>query len=394
MTSRLLDQVVRWFRHRPVIDAVVAFAMAVFVATGEFGVDFFGPTIAGFGPRLPPLWLGIPLGLAVGLLTWRRRQAPALLLAGSLAATFLVSAQVAVVLALYTLAERTTAWPKVAASVLVSVVLIGIPIWRYAGADGAIPVTVAVCVAPALLGLYVGTRRELVERMRERAERLEREQHQRVAQARSDERAHIARDMHDVVAHRVALIVLQATALESARGGDAVARGRQIGAIGREALAELRALVGILRGDDDAPLTPQPGLADLDALVEDSRRLGVPVTLEVENATGVRLPLLIEHAAYRIVQESLTNVHKHAPGARTRIRVRQTPQSLRVTISNGRGRPATAPPLPVGGHGLLGLAERVHLIGGKLTSGPTPDGGFSLVAEVPIAPGKDNERTD
>ncbi|MGC5288185.1 sensor histidine kinase [Micromonospora sp. DT231] len=394
MTSRLLVQAVRWSRHRPVIDAVAAFAMAVFVATGEFGVDFFGPTIAGFGPRLPPLRLGIPLGLAVGLLTWRRRQAPTLLLAGSLAATFLVSAQVAVVLALYTLAERTTAWPRVAASVLVSVVLIGIPIWRYAGADGAIPVTVAVCVAPALLGLYVGTRRELVERMRERAERLEREQHQRVAQARSDERAHIARDMHDVVAHRVALIVLQATALESARGGDAVARGRQIGAIGREALAELRTLVGILRGDDDAPLAPQPGLADLDALVEDSRRLGVPVTLEVENATGERLPLLIEHAAYRIVQESLTNVHKHAPGARTRIRVRQTPQSLRVTISNGRGRPATAPPLPVGGHGLLGLAERVHLIGGKLTSGPTPDGGFSLVAEVPIAPGKDNERTD
>ncbi|MEU8082344.1 histidine kinase [Micromonospora sp. NPDC049101] len=394
MTSRLLAQVVRWFRRRPVIDAVAAAAMALCVATGEFGVDFFGPTLAGFGPRIPPLWLGIPLGLAVGLLTWRRRRAPAVLLAGSLAASVLVSAQLTVMLALYTLAERSTAWPKVTVSLLVSVVLVGTPIWWYAGADGAIPVTVAVCVAPALLGLYVGTRRELVERMRERAERLEREQHQRVAQARSDERAHIARDMHDVVAHRVALIVLQATALESARGGDAVSRGRQIAAIGREALAELRALVGILRGDDDVPLAPQPGLAELDALVEDSRRLGVPVTLDVENDTGVRLPLLVEHAVYRIVQESLTNVHKHAPGARTRIRVRQTRQSLRVTISNGRGRPATAPPLPVGGHGLLGLAERVHLIGGELTSGPTEDGGFRLLVEVPIAPGKDNDGTD
>jgi hypothetical protein len=244
--SRVLHQVVHWLGRRPVIDAVAAFAMAVCVATGEFGVDFFGPTLAGFGPRLPPLWLGIPLGLTVGLLTWRRRQAPAVLLAGSLAATVLVSAQVTVMLALYTLAERTTSGPKVAASLLVSVVLVGTPIWQYAGADGAIPVTVAICVAPAFLGLYVGTRRELVERMRERAERLEREQHQRVAQARSDERTHIARDMHDVVAHRVALIVLQATALESARNGDAAARGRQIGAIGREALAELRALVGIL----------------------------------------------------------------------------------------------------------------------------------------------------
>ncbi|MEU7611652.1 histidine kinase [Micromonospora sp. NPDC049204] len=394
MTSRLLDQVVRWSRHQPLIDALAACAIAVLVATGEFGTDFFGPTIAGFRPRYPPLWLGIPLGLAVGLLTWRRRQTPVLLLACSLGATFLVSAHVTVLLALYTLAERTTAWPKVAASVLVSVVLVGIPIWRYSGADGAIPLSVAICVAPALLGLYVGTRRELIERMRERAERLEREQHQRVVQARSDERANIARDMHDVVAHRVALIVLQATALESARGRDAVARGRQIAAIGREALAELRTLVGILRGADAAPLAPQPGLAELDALVEDSRRLGVPVTLEVGNVTGERLPLLIEHAAYRIVQESLTNVHKHAPGARTRICIRQTQQSLRVTIRNGRGRPATAPPLPVGGHGLLGLAERVHLIGGKLTSDPTPDGGFSLVAEIPIAAGKDHDRTD
>jgi signal transduction histidine kinase len=114
----------------------------------------------------------------------------------------------------------------------------------------------------------------------------------------------------------------------------------------------------------------------------------------VENETSERLPLLIEHAAYRIVQESLTNVHKHAPGARTRIRIRQTRQSLRITISNGRGRPATTLPMPVGGHGLLGLAERVHLIGGELTSGPTIDGGFSLVAEVPISPREDNDLTD
>ncbi|MEU4555081.1 signal transduction histidine kinase [Micromonospora violae] len=376
------------------IDAVAAFAMAACAATGQFGVDFFGPALAGFGPGLPPVWLGSSLGLAVGLLTWRRRQAPTVLLAGALTATALVSAQATVVLALYTLAERTMAWPKVAVSVLVSVVLVGTPIWRYAGADGAIPVTVAVCVAPAFLGLYVGTRRELVERIRERAERLEREQHQRVAQARSDERAQIARDMHDVVAHRVALIVLQATALESAGGEDAVVRGRQIGAIGREALAELRALVGILRSDDDAPITPHPGVADLDALVADSRRLGVPVTLSLEKETAERLPLLVEHAAYRIVQESLTNVHKHAPGARTRIRIRQTRQSLQVVISSGRGRPTTTPPLPGGRHGLLGLAERVHLIGGELTSGPTADGGFSLVAELPIAPGRNHDLTD
>ena len=155
--------------------------------------------------------------------------------------------------------------------------------------------------------------------MRERAERIEREQHQRIARARSDERAKIARDMHDVVTHRVALMVLQTTALEASKGEDAVAIGKQIGAIGREALAELRALVEVLRNDGDAPLAPQPGLAELDALIEESRRLGAPVTLEVEHQTGERLPLLVEHTTYRIVQESLTNVHKHAPGARTRV---------------------------------------------------------------------------
>ncbi|MEV1329241.1 histidine kinase [Micromonospora costi] len=395
MRSRHLHQVVRWFRRRPVIDAAAAVALALCTATGQFGVDFFGPTLAGFEPRLPPAWLGLPLGLAVGALTWRRRRSPVILLAGTLAANTLVSAQVTVMLALYTLATRTAAWPRVTVSILVSVVLVGVPIWRYAGADGAIPVTIAVCVAPALLGLYVGTRRKLVERIRERAERLEREQYERVAQARSDERAQIARDMHDVVTHRVSLMVLQATALEASGGEEAVRMGRQIGAIGREALAELRSLVEVLRSDGDLPLAPQAGLADVEALVEESRRLGVPVTLEVENETNARPSLLVEHAVYRVVQEALTNVHKHAPGARTRVRIQQSRQSLRVTISNGRGRPATRASLPAGGgHGLLGLGERVRLIGGTLTSGPTPDGAFDVVADMPVAPGKDDDRTD
>ncbi|MFC0505173.1 sensor histidine kinase [Micromonospora costi] len=395
MRSRHLHQVVRWFCRRPVIDAVAAFAVAVCTATGQFGVDFFGPTLAGFEPRLPPVWLGLPLGLAVGVLTWRRLRSPAVLLAGTLAANTLVSAQVAVMLALYTLATRTAAWPRVTASILVSVVLVGVPIWRYAGADGAVPVTVAVCVAPALLGLYVGTRRKLVERIRERAERLEREQYERVAQTRSDERAQIARDMHDVVTHRVSLMVLQATALEASRGEEAVRTGRQIGAIGREALAELRSLVEVLRSDGDLPLAPQAGLADVEALVEESRKLGVPVTLEVENDTGARPSLLVEHAVYRVVQEALTNVHKHAPGARTRVRIQQSRQSLRVTISNGRGRPATRASLPAGGgHGLLGLGERVRLIGGTLTSGPTRDGAFEVVADMPVAPGTDDDPID
>jgi signal transduction histidine kinase len=194
--------------------------------------------------------------------------------------------------------------------------------------------------------------------------------------------------MHDVVTHRVSLMVLQATALEAATGGDPVAIGKQIGATGREALAELRSLVGVLRNDTDAPLTPQPGLADLPALIEESRRIGIPVTLDVADPAARRPPLLVEHAAYRLVRESLTNVHKHAPGARTRIRVEQSPHVLRLSVRNARGRPVGNIPLPAGGHGLLGLAERVRLVGGEFSAGPTADGGFEVTAEVPIRRGE------
>ncbi|MFG3706625.1 sensor histidine kinase [Micromonospora sp. NPDC047670] len=365
-------------------DTAMALLVAVFTATGGFGTnDFFGPTLSGLDDRVPPPWLGVPLAAAVGLLTRWRRRLPVTLLAGSLLANALVSAHTAVVVALYTLGERSTAWPRVAAATLASTVVVAVPIWRFAGADGAIPISMAVCVAPVLLGLYVGTRHELMQRIQERAQRVEREQQQRIAQARSDERAQIARDMHDVVTHRVSLMVLQATALEATSGEDAVTIARQIGATGREALAELRALVAVLRHDDDLPLTPQPGLADLDVLIEESRRVGIPVTLDVTNPAGRRPPLLVEHTAYRFVQEALTNVHKHAPGAPTRVRIQQTARLLRLSVRNGRGRPVTNAPLPVGGHGLLGLAERVRLVGGAFTAGPTPDGGFEVTAEVP-----------
>ncbi|PWU57318.1 histidine kinase [Micromonospora sp. S4605] len=364
-------------------DTAVALVVAVLTATGEFGTDFFGPTLAGLDDGVPPLWLGLPLAVGVGLLARWRRRLPVIVLAGALLANALVPAHAAVAVALYTLAERTTDWPKVTAGTLASAVLVGVPLWRFAGADGAVPISMAVCVAPALLGMYVGTRHELVERIRERAERIEREQQQRVARARSDERAQIARDMHDLVTHRVALMVLQATALEVATGEEAVAIGKQIGATGREALAELRSLVAVLRNDDDAPLAPHPGLAELDVLIEESRRIGIPVTLDA-NLAGERPPLLVEHTAYRFVQEALTNVHKHAPGAPTRVRVQQTPHLLRLSVSNGRGRPVTDASLPAGGHGLLGLAERVRLVGGEFTAGPTADGGFEVTAEVLI----------
>lgn len=125
--------------------------------------------------------------------------------------------------------------------------------------------------------------------------------------------------MHDVVTHRVSLMALHATALEATGVKDATVIGRRIGAIGREALGELRSLVQVLRADGDAPLAPQPGLADLADLVAES---------------GVRPPALVEHAVYRVVQEALTNVHKHAGDAETRVLVRQTRDVLRLSVTN------------------------------------------------------------
>lgn len=374
---------------RPVLDAVVALTAAAATVSGDFGVGRrFGSLGSLHVGWHPPLWSALLLGLPVGALAWWRRRRPELFVLGAMAACAALSAYAPVLLAQYTYAERTTSWRKVLATIPPGFVVVGIPIWQLGGTDAPVLPILGICVAPALLGLYVGTRRELVAGIRERAERAEREQYQRILAARSDERAQIARDMHDVVTHRVSLMVLHATALEAAQGRDAAAIGGRIGTIGREALDELRALLEVLRAEDGggAPLAPQPGLGELEDLVATSRRLGMPVSLELADESGAWTPALVEHAVYRVVQEALTNVHKHADGARTRVRIRRTPTVLRLSVSNDRGRRGGHPGLPDGGHGLLGIAERIRLVGGELTARPTPDGGFEILAEVPLKP--------
>ncbi len=371
-------------RFRPVADGAVAVVLAVTTAAQDGRSANFA-----YADPTPPLWLAVPLGLLTGAAAWQRRRRPELFLLCALVSFVALSSWVAVMVAQYTLAERTASWRKAAPATLAALAVVAVPVWRMGGPDAAAPISLGICLLPALLGLYVGAHRALLAELRERAERAEREQHQRVTQARSDERAQIARDMHDVVTHRVSLIVLHATALEAARGESALTLGRQIGTIGREALTELRSLVEVLRSDTDIPLAPQPGLAELDDLVAESRRTGIPVTLTMTDGTGAgsgppALPALVEHAVYRVVQEALTNVHKHAGDAETRIEVRHTPRLLRLSVTNGRGTADGATDLPSGGHGLLGIAERIRLLGGELTARPTPDNGFEIRAEVPL----------
>ncbi len=235
-----------------------------------------------------------------------------------------------------------------------------------------------------VLGLWVRARRDVLAGLHERAERLEREQAVRAEQARGHERARIAREMHDVVAHRVSLMVLHAGALEVNAPDERTARAAElIRGTGREALDNLRDVLGVLRapaGGPPAPLTPQPGLDDVAGLVEQSRAAGVHITRRDEG-TPRELPAMVGSTAYRIVQEALTNVHKHAPGAPVEVVVGYRPEEVSVTVRNEAGRGPAAGPR--GGFGLVGLRERVHLLGGSFRAGPTGHGGFDVAALLP-----------
>lgn len=311
-----------------------------------------------------------------------RRRHPVLLSAAALLSWGIATGWPAILIAQYGVGAYLRSARLRVAVTLITVVAVGWPLWRIAGADGSLPLSVVLCVLPALVGLYLTSRREVVASLRERARRNEREERLRIEQARAEERAQIARDMHDVVTHRVSLMVLHATALEAADGApDSAEIAERIQTIGRTALDELRTLVGVLRDGSEAPLRPQPGLADLAELVSDSRELGLTVDLSLDPA--VRASSMVEHAVYRVVQEALTNVHRHAPAGRTAVTVGPDGPRLRLVVRNE----LTGEPSPGGGHGLLGIGERVRLVGGTLTAGRSADGWFELVASMPRATG-------
>ncbi|WP_344413558.1 sensor histidine kinase [Amycolatopsis minnesotensis] len=247
-------------------------------------------------------------------------------------------------------------------------------------------------VAPALGGMYVEARRQLVSSLRDRAERAEREQELLAERARAQERRHLAAEMHDVVTHRLSLMVLQAGALGVVSTDDKVrTAANDIRQAGTQALDELRDLVGVLRGDEAIAMV-QPGRngsppenpADFDALVADSGTAGTPVSYQVEGERESVSPT-VARTAYRVVQEALTNIRKHAPGSATRVQLRYLPDGLRISVVN---EAPSRPPDPLlaasgSGAGLLGLRQRVELIGGSLHSGHSPDGGYRVDAILP-----------
>ncbi|MFC7532847.1 sensor histidine kinase [Actinoplanes sp. GCM10030250] len=231
-------------------------------------------------------------------------------------------------------------------------------------------------VIVALWGMLVRSRRQLIVSWRERAERAESEQQLRIAQARVLERTRIAREMHDVLAHRISLLSLHAGALEyrpDAPAAEIAGAAAVVRESAHQALQDLRAVIGVLRDgqseETGPPERPQPTLTALPALADESRSAGIKVRLEV-TADSEAAPVATARAAYRIIQEGLTNVRKHAPGAVVRVAVGGAPgEGLTIEIRNPLPLTAPAAPIPGTGVGLIGLAERATLAGGRLSHG-------------------------
>ncbi|MFD8817195.1 sensor histidine kinase [Streptomyces sp. NPDC059627] len=294
----------------------------------------------------------------------------------------------------------------------------------------AVTTSLGLTAPPVLLGLYVGARRRLMESLRERADSLERElqllaerAEERAEWARGEERTRIAREMHDVVAHRVSLMVVHAAALQAVARKDpekAVKNAALVGDMGRQALTELREMLGVLRSGEagqrrtavapvpvpasvSVPLAAVgvaaavaasrvaeeegPWLSELEVLVGQSAAAGMVVDLSVEG-TVRSYAVEIEQTAFRVVQEALTNVHKHAAGAKTHVRLAHRVAEIAMQVENEpppEPASAAAVGLPSGGNGLVGMRERVLGLGGVFVSGPTDAGGFRVSAVIPSA---------
>jgi signal transduction histidine kinase len=298
-------------------------------------------------------------------------------------------------IAYYTVMERCQAWVRWALS---AVLLAGI-IFSQALPGHTEPyeffVAVLIFVAAGMAGVLGRTRRAYVAEVESRAERAELDRDREVALAAARERTGIARELHDVVAHHVSLMAVQAEAAASLLPGkpeDAKRSVEIISDTARQALTELRRLLGVLRGPAERPrTTPSPSLGGLDVILDQVRDAGLHVTLRVEGQARSLAPG-VDMTAYRIVQEALTNAIRHASAATATVTLCYEPDFVTVSIADsGDGR--TAAPAPAangryrdgdGGFGLAGIAERVASCGGSLAVGPQPQGGFTVTARLPV----------
>ena len=394
LIPRIVPKQPWWWEHRRAMffDLLLVF---VFPVANPGGLLVTGASGSGGEPFLLPVPAVIALVALQGIaLIWRRRRPTALTVAAIAAVPLIPPPLSTLPVCLYSLAKygRSRRHLLLACGAAV-VVLVGWTTYLTGFASRRyVPVAMFLVglsvVVPVVFGMYRGAKRSLLISLREKAERLEREQHLLAAQARLQERTRIAREMHDVVSHRVSLMVVHAGALEAGAAGDndvAVQTGQLIGQMGRQALNELRQVLGVLRmGDGEAALAGQPTLNDVTTLVGESRAAGMRITLDTVGDPST-VESTVQGALYRLVQEGLTNAHKHSGDAPVRVEVRRLPDAVRVIVENeAPARPATSQ-LPSGGHGLVGLGERVRVLGGTFEAGARPDGGFRITATIPTA---------
>ena len=319
-----------------------------------------------------------------------RRRYPlgvlAVVLGASIATQYVVGAlpPFALALAVYTVASHTERRIAFPAGLLAFAALLAALLPRTGLYGGESVLHLLVFVAAAwILGDSVRTKRAYYRELEERAERLEREREDNARHAAAEEQARIARELHDVIAHSVSVMVVQAAAAGDVfekhpeRARDAL---RSIEESGRSALTELRRLLGIVRTRERDRREPQPGLDALADLLEQVRATGLEVELELEGELG-ELPTGVDLSAYRIVQEALTNTLKHASAGHARVRLSRHVGELELEIADDGAGPGES---PADGHGLIGMQERAALLGGGLEAGPGPNGGFVVRARFPL----------
>ncbi|MFJ6936004.1 sensor histidine kinase [Streptomyces sp. NPDC101132] len=387
-------------RHPLAMDAVLALGVLVAMVLGSF-VEPSGihgrPTFGTRAPDLPSLTLML---IGATALVFRRRRPKAVLAATcavSLVELFAGPPRAPVpmcaVVALYTVAastDRPTTWRVglLTMTGLTAVAMLVGPLPWYAQENLGIFAWTGMAAAA---GDAVRSRRAFVDAIRERAERAERTREEEARRRVAEERLRIARDLHDVVAHHIALVNVQAGVAAHVmdkrpdQAKEALAHVREAS---RSALNELRATVGLLRqsGDPEAPTEPAPGLGVLDELVDTFRHAGLPVEV-ARDRTESPLPASVDLAAYRVIQEALTNVRKHAgPDARAEVSVVRVGRTVEITVLDGGTADAAAAPVPEpgGGHGLLGMRERATALGGTCTAGPRFGGGWRVHAILPL----------
>ena len=326
------------------------------------------------------------------LLWWRRRWPVHVAVVLALLGAFSSFSSGAGALALFTVAVHRR-FAVVAAVTAVGLAVVPVYVLLHPDTNSPVWASVAFIViitgGTIAWGMYVRARRQLVASLRERAERAEAEQQLRVEQAQQHERARIAREMHDVLAHRISLLSMHAGALEFRPDAPPEEIARAAGVVresAHQALQDLREVIGVLREEavDGAPERPQPTLANLPGLLDESRQAGMHVSSECGVADLATVPDGVGRNAYRIVQEGLTNARKHAHGAAVDVRLDGAAGSgLTVEVRNRLPVGSPAVPIPGAGSGLIGLSERASLAGGRLEHGRTPGGDFELRAWLP-----------